>query len=131
MKWYVLLMAVGNWVEVLFMWPVRLGVQLTSTWVGGDLSCKPLSLTAVLGPNVASMAVAALSVHVLLTAITGCHGNRLRHGLVIGLFLLLSLPFPVSKVRLLFFLLLLKLLLFFFFLFVRRSPLLVSSSVLF
>ena len=93
-------MAVGNWVEVLFMWPVRLGVQLTSTWVGGDLSCKPLSLTAVLGPNVASMAVAALSVHVLLTAITGCHGNRLRHGLVIGLFLLLSLPVSYTHLTL-------------------------------
>ena len=121
MKWYVLVLTMGNCVEVLFTLTTQLGVTLTTTWVGGDASCKSLMMLTVLGPSVANMALAALAVHVLLTAMTGCHGNRLRHVLVLGLFLLLSLPYPVSRVNLL--LLLLRLLLL-----TRASPLLVSSG---
>ncbi|KAK7115836.1 uncharacterized protein [Littorina saxatilis] len=97
-KWYVLLVIAGNWLDVLFKMTTQLGVKVTHSWEGGDFMCKLLMLMSVLGPSLANMGVAALSIHVLLTSITGCHGNRLRHALVLGLFVLLSLPWPVTQI---------------------------------
>ncbi|KAL8598118.1 hypothetical protein ACOMHN_030404 [Nucella lapillus] len=98
LKWYVLTLTLANCIEVLFTLTYLLGSSIPQSWPGGDLSCKILMLMEPLGPSVANMALAASSVHVLLTAITGCQGNKLRHGLVLGLFVLLSLPLPVSKI---------------------------------
>lgn len=92
------MVSVANWMEVLFTFSVNLRWTVTGTWEGSDASCKILTFLSALGPNMAAMALGALAVHVLLTTITGCQGNRLRHALVIGLFVLLSLPLPVSKV---------------------------------
>ena len=100
-KWYLILLAVGNWVEVLFRFGLQLGWHVTETWRGSEASCKLLLALDLLGPSLTGMALAALSLHVLLTAITGCQGERLRHALVIGLFVLLSLPLPLSRVSLL------------------------------
>ncbi|XP_070207493.1 C-C chemokine receptor type 6-like [Littorina saxatilis] len=96
-KWYIIMVSVANWMEVLFTFSVNLRWTVTGTWEGSDASCKILTFLSALGPNMAAMALGALAVHVLLTTITGCQGNRLRHALVIGLFVLLSLPLPVSK----------------------------------
>lgn len=97
-KWYMLLLAVANWLDVLFRFAMDVGLQMTKTWEGSEASCKFLVFLRTMGPSLAAMAVAALALHVLLTAITGCQGDRLRHVLVMGLFVLLSLPLPLSQV---------------------------------
>ena len=98
MKWYMVLLAVANWLDVVFRFGVDLGWRLTEMWEGTEGSCKFLMFLRAMGSSLAAMSLAALSLHVLLTAITGCQGDRLRHMLVIGLFVLLSLPLPLSMV---------------------------------
>ncbi|KAK7503674.1 hypothetical protein BaRGS_00005213 [Batillaria attramentaria] len=98
-RWYVVLLTVGNVLEIFFTLGVEIGRQMTlGFWLGSAASCKFLMFMHSLGPSMANMAVAALSLHVLLTSMSGNQGNRLRHTLVIGLFLFLSFPVPISKI---------------------------------
>ncbi|XP_076444118.1 uncharacterized protein LOC143282383 [Babylonia areolata] len=98
LKWYIVMMTVGNCLEVLFTLTTLLGSAINESWLGGDISCKFLMFMNPLGPSIANMGLAASAMHVLLTAATGRHGNCLRHALVLGLFVLLSLPLPLSKI---------------------------------
>nr|KAG5711529.1 hypothetical protein BaRGS_025956 [Batillaria attramentaria] len=97
-KWYVILLTVGNVLEVGFTVGLYLGWLETETWSSSRHACKFLVFMSTLGPNLANMALAALALHVLLTSITGNQGNRLRHALVLGLFVLLSLPLPLTQI---------------------------------
>lgn len=94
---YVAFLTVGNILDALFALGVYIAWRVATTWNGSDFSCKFFMLARYLGPSLTSMAVAALAVHVLLTSVTGNQGSRLRHGIVIGLFALFSLPVPISQ----------------------------------
>lgn len=99
-KLYLVVLAIGNWVEIWFSFAVQLGQASASTWQVTDSSCKFLLLMSTLGESLAAMAMAALSLHLLLTVITGGQGSALRHASVIGLFTLLSTAFPLYTVPL-------------------------------
>jgi hypothetical protein len=60
-------------------------------------------MMAMLATTLPVMAVAALSLHVLLTAITGNQGNATRHAIIILVFVVLSLPLAFAQVFDLFF----------------------------
>lgn len=94
---YVAFLTVGNILDALFTPCVYIAWRVATTWSGSDFSCKFFMLARYLGPSLTSMAVTALAVNVLLTSVTGNQGSPLRHGIVIGLFVLLSLPVPVSQ----------------------------------
>ncbi|KAK7503672.1 hypothetical protein BaRGS_00005211 [Batillaria attramentaria] len=98
-KWYVVLLTVGNMLEVAFNRAFVLGWNNRETWTSTRNACRFLVFVSTLGPVLANMALAALALHVLLTSITGNQGNRRRHALVLGLFVLLSLPQPLSEVN--------------------------------
>lgn len=94
-----MLLVIGNMLETFFTIGVFLGRLLTDgVFQGSEVACKVLMFLYSLGPNVANMAVAALALHVLLTSLSRNQGNRLRHGLVLSLFVLLSFLVPSSKV---------------------------------
>lgn len=99
-RWYVVLLTGANIVEVAFTVGLHLGWLETETWSGTREACKFLVFMSTLGPCLANMALAGMGVHVLLTSITGNQGSRLRHALVIGLFVLLSLPMPIAQIAL-------------------------------
>lgn len=93
-KLYVVLLGVANVLEVAFTLGVHLGWMKDDNWITTDSTCKFLIFMSTVGPSLASMTLAALAVHVLLTSLTGNQGNRLRHALVMALFVVLSLPLP-------------------------------------
>ncbi|XP_076443407.1 adipokinetic hormone/corazonin-related peptide receptor variant I-like [Babylonia areolata] len=96
-KWYVALLALGNCLELAFRFGMELGWTSTITWeAGSEASCKLLMMLRAWGPQLAGMALAALSVHSLLTVITGSQGDRARHWVVMGIFVMLSLPVPLT-----------------------------------
>ncbi|XP_076465091.1 uncharacterized protein LOC143296940 [Babylonia areolata] len=96
-KWYIILLTVGLLLNVGFTQGFTLSVFVSQRFPGSTATCRLMVLMFSLGPSLCGMAVAALALHVLLTCITGCQGDRLRHALVMGLFVLLSLPVPFSK----------------------------------
>ncbi|KAL8560936.1 hypothetical protein ACOMHN_019920 [Nucella lapillus] len=100
-KWYIILMVFGNFLQVGFTNGTLLAGEVTRSLGGGSTAaCRFLVFMSHLGPSLTAMTLAALTLHVLLTCLTGCQGNRMRHGLVMGLFVLLALPMPLVKLSL-------------------------------
>jgi hypothetical protein len=96
---YLLFLLVGNWLEVFFSFTVSLTMDvIRSLPYADDHLCRFLLLTGGLGLILAAMALAALSVHLLVTVITGSQGAAMRHVLLIGFFALLGLIAPIVKV---------------------------------
>lgn len=98
MKYYVIVLAVGNALEVTFSYGIELTRAQDSTWTTDTHACRFFMFTYFLGPSLANMALEALAIHVLLVGITGNQGENKRHVTVIGLFVLLSLILPLTRV---------------------------------
>lgn len=99
-KWYVVLLAVGNCLEFLFRFSLALSGYLGEGGRGTAAACKSFMALRMLSMALPVMAVAALSVHVLLTAVTRRQGDAKRHAVVVGLFSLLSLPLALAQIPL-------------------------------
>lgn len=97
-KWYIILLTLGNFIYVGFTQGTALTMAVShSMGDGSTAACRFFTFMALLGQSLSAMALAAMAVHVLITCLTGCEGNRLRHALVLGLFVLLALPMPLVK----------------------------------